>query len=142
MAEQETGAIMAMAFRILEARYVAGEVDGEYSASFQVRTTSGLHGAEFPVNPDLTCDRLHAAHALRALAASVARDPLDQNAITLDDDETDSKVVIDAAWIDEAEVLAAGAATVTIPAEHFEKLLAAARNGLRPRLVNGRAGNG
>lgn len=137
MANQESDVVRAMPFRIVEARYVAGEVDGEFSASFQVRTTSGLHGAEFPVNPDLTCDRLQAAHALRALAASVARDPVDPRAIALDEDDSASVQVINEAWIDEAEEMAAGAASVTIPGEQFAKLLEAARNGLRPHLVNG-----
>lgn len=138
MADQANDVVTAMPFRIVEARYVAGESDGEFSASFQVRTTSGLHGAEFPINPDLTCDRKQAAHALRALAASVARDPLDPAAEALDDDdEADSAEVIDAAWIDEAEELASSAALVTLPARQFERLLEAARNGLRSHLVNG-----
>jgi hypothetical protein len=137
MAHQESEILMGMPFRIVEARYVEGESDGVFSASFQVRTSSGLHGAEFPVNADLTCDRLDAAHALRALAASVARDPLDPAATELDGSNEDSLDVIDAAWIDEAEELVSSAASVTLPAKQFEKLLAAARNGLRPHLVNG-----
>jgi hypothetical protein len=53
-------------------RYLAGGYEGEFSASLQVRTTDGLHAAEFPLNPDQTCDRTVAANALRAIAASIA----------------------------------------------------------------------
>ena len=138
MAEQGRDVLMAAPLRILETRYVDGEIDGEFSASFQVRTTNGLHGAEFPINPDLTCDRKDAARALRALAASLTHDPLDSSALFRIDDQ-DASEVISEAWIDEAEELAANAASVTIPGEEFGKLLVAARNGLRRKSVNGSA---
>jgi hypothetical protein len=130
MPDDQNSNVVPIPLRIIEVRYIAGEFEGEFSASLQVRTTDGLHAAQFPLNPDQTCDPTVAANALRALASSIARDTLDPQ--RLDAEEPDSLDVVNAAWIAEAEERAAGASAVSMPIEIFQELLAAARNGLRP----------
>jgi hypothetical protein len=39
-------------------------------------------------------------------------------------------------WFDQEEARAEGAAAVCLPGDQFLKLLAVARNGLRPRVIN------
>jgi hypothetical protein len=136
MPDHQNSNVVPIPFRIIEVRYLTGEFEGEFAASLQVRTTDGLHAAEFPLNPDQTCERTVAANALRSLATSIARDPLDPQ--RLDVEEPDCLGVLNAAWIAEAEERAAGASAVSMPVEIFEELLAAARNGLRPRLATQR----
>jgi hypothetical protein len=98
--QDQNSNVVPIPFRIIEVRYLAGEFEEEFAASLQVRATDGLHAAEFPLNPDLTCDRTVAANALRALAASIAQDAPD--AQRLDAEEPDRLDVVNAAWIADA----------------------------------------